>query len=132
MVVDQHIERVWAIAAMLILAVLLGAPLGTLLGALLPRELEGALALLIVLSIQLLADPDQTLAKAMSFWSLRQLGTYAVDGAPSSYLWSALAHAAITWAAVAAATWLLTAHRLRLHTIPPPHPDTTTSRNPAA
>lgn len=131
-VVDQRIERIGAIAAMLVLAVLLGGPLGTLLAALLPRELEGALALLIVLSVQLLADPDQALAKAMPFWSLRQLGTYAVDGAPSSYLWSALAHAAITWAVVVAGMWLLTAHRLRLHAPPPPRPDSTAPSNPAA
>lgn len=82
-VVDQRIERIGAIAAMLVLAVLLGGPLGTLLAALLPRELEGALALLIVLSVQLLADPDQALAKAMPFWSLRQLGTYAVTVHPA-------------------------------------------------
>lgn len=86
----------------------------TLVGSLLGRELEGALVLLTVLATQMIADPDGTLAKVLPFWSIRQLGTWTVDGVDASYLGSALTHAAVTtvvlWVLVAVTSGL----RLRL------------------
>lgn len=112
---DQDLGRPLGVVGMLALAVLIGAPLGQLVGALLGRELEGALVLLSVLAMQMIADPDGTLAKLLPFWSIRQLGTWTVDGVDSSYLSSAVGHGAISlivlWALVAISSGL----RLRMH-----------------
>ena len=61
--VDQDVDRVWAVILLLVTTTLIAAPLGAVFGALLPRDLEGALALLVVLATQMLADPSERLAK---------------------------------------------------------------------
>ena len=117
---DQRPDRPWAAGLMMVLTAVIAAPLGSLVAALLPRELEGALALLSISAVQMLADPSTLAAHLMPFWSFRELGTYVVDGADSGYLWRALLHAAVTWLICAGGTYALFAWRLRLPRYPEP------------
>jgi hypothetical protein len=119
---DQTVHHPWALGPMMLAAALAAAPFGSLIGALLPRELEGALALLTVVAVQMLANPDGLIAKLMPFWSAREIATYAVDGAPTDYLWRALLHLAVTWTVAAAGTLALFARRLRIARYPEPAP----------
>lgn len=118
--VDQDLRRPWAIGPMMLLTALVAAPFGSLIAAVLPRELEGALALLTVCAVQMLADPGGLIAKLMPFWSARELGTYAVDGVGTNYLWRALLHAAATWLLCTGGTLAVFAWRLRLARYPEP------------
>jgi hypothetical protein len=117
---DQHLDRPAAAFLMMTLTAAIAAPLGSLIAALLPRELEGALALLSICAVQMLADPAGLAARLMPFWSARELGTYVVDGTDTSYLWRALLHAALTWLICAGGTYALFAWRLRLPRYPEP------------
>jgi len=117
---DQRPDRPWAAGLMMVLTAVIAAPLGSLVAALLPRELEGALALLSICAVQMLANPSTLAAHLMPFWSFRELGTYVVDGADSGYLWRALLHAAVTWLICAGGTYALFAWRLRLPRYPEP------------
>ncbi|WP_433368530.1 hypothetical protein ACQPZX_41730 [Actinoplanes sp. CA-142083] len=117
---DQRLDRPVTAGLMMALTAAIAAPLGSLVAAILPRELEGALALLSICAVQMLADPAGLTARLMPFWSARELGTYVVDGADSGYLWRALLHAAITWLICAGGTYALFAWRLRLPRYPEP------------
>jgi hypothetical protein len=112
---DQEVRRLWAVGLMLLVTSLVAAPVGSLLAGLVPRELEGALALLTVVSTQMLANPDGAIAPYLPFWSTRQLGTYAIDGTGAEDLSSGLAHGLATWLFCLVGTVALTAWRLRLH-----------------
>jgi hypothetical protein len=65
--------------------VAVAAPFGLLLSALLPRELEGTLVLLVV-GLQMMPDPAGTAARLLPFWFSRELGTYAIDHTDGGYL----------------------------------------------
>ncbi|MFI1993638.1 hypothetical protein [Actinoplanes sp. NPDC020271] len=118
--VDQTVPHPFAAGLIMLLAALVAAPFGSLVGALLPRELEGALALLSVCAVQMLADPAGLAAKLMPFWSVREIGTYAVDATDPAYLWRGLAHFAVVWLVCTAGTLAVFAHRLRLAHYPEP------------
>jgi hypothetical protein len=94
---DQNLPHLWAAGLMMLITALVAAPFGSLIGAILPRELEGALALLSVSAVQMLADPAGLAAKLMPFWSAREIGTYAVDGGGLALLWRGLAHGGAVW-----------------------------------
>jgi hypothetical protein len=112
--VDQDFQREWAIALLLLITVVVAAPVGAMLAALVPRELEGALALLTVVSTQMLADPEGPIAPWLPFWSTRQLGTYAIDGTGTGDLLTGLGHAAVTVLVSLGVAAGLTALRLRV------------------
>lgn len=76
---DQHDVRYGAVALIMALTVAVAAPFGLLLSALLPRELEGTLVLLLVVGLQMMLNPDGTAARLLPFWFSRELGTYAID-----------------------------------------------------
>lgn len=117
---SQDLRHPYGAGLMLVLTALVAAPFGGLIAALLPRELEGALALLMVCATQLLADPSGLAAKLMPYWSARSTGNYAVDGAGTAAVWHALLHACAVWVLCTAATLLLFARRLRLARYPEP------------
>jgi hypothetical protein len=117
---DQTVPHPLATGLIMILAALVAAPFGSLVGALLPRELEGALALLSVCAVQMLADPGGLAAKLMPFWSVREIGTYAVDAAGTGYLWRGLAHFAVVWLICTIGTVAVFARRLRIARYPEP------------
>ncbi|GAA0488705.1 hypothetical protein Ade02nite_72690 [Paractinoplanes deccanensis] len=118
--IDQDLLHWWAAGLMMAVTALVAAPLGSLIGAVLPRELEGALALLSVCAVQMLANPDGTIAKLMPFWSAREIGTYAVDGGSSDLVWRGLGHAALVWLLCAGGTLAIFRWRLRLARYPEP------------
>ncbi|GIJ45598.1 hypothetical protein Val02_24840 [Virgisporangium aliadipatigenens] len=76
-------DHPWMRPAGIVLAmafcVLIGAPLGLLIGGLLPRELEGMLLLLIVCALQMMVNPDDLLMEMLPLWSSREIGIWAVD-----------------------------------------------------
>lgn len=120
--VDQDVRRLWAVGLLLAVSALVAAPVGALLAALVPRELEGALALLVVASTQMLADPDGAVAPWLPFWSSRQLATYAIDGTGSADLVTGLLHAAAVIGACLVTATVLSGVRLRVTSWPAPRP----------
>lgn len=117
--VDQDVERLWAVALLLGISVVVAVALGSAIGALLPQELEGAIALLVVVGVQMIADPAGTVAKLLPFWSTRELATFAVDATDRVDLWQGVGHASATVAVLVAGTTLVTTWRLRLHPAAP-------------
>ncbi len=89
---DQQHVRHGAVALLIALTVVVAAPLGLLLSAAVPRELEGTLLLLVVVGLQMLIDPAKTSARLLPFWSGREIGTYAVDHADAGYLVRGIVH----------------------------------------
>jgi hypothetical protein len=110
---DQHDVRYGAIAVIMLLTVAVAAPFGLLLSALLPRELEGTLVLLIVIGLQMMLDPAGTAARVLPFWFSREIGTYAVDHTDDGYLHRGLLHATIVLAALLIGLALSAGVRLR-------------------
>jgi hypothetical protein len=121
--VDQDVRRYWAVVLLLVTTVLVAAPLGAVVATFVPRDLEGALALLTVLATQMLADPAGSIAKGLPFWSTRELGTYAIDGTDGGYLTRGLLHFAATWVLLVAVALGVSAVRLRLVRLPRPLPE---------
>jgi hypothetical protein len=111
--VDQHPDRLYAIAAAMVLNVVIAAPLGMFLGVVVPRELEGALLLMALVGAQMITDPVSSTAKVLPFWSVRELATYAVDHTSATYLSHGLLHGAGCAVALFTAASLCTAARLR-------------------
>jgi hypothetical protein len=89
---DQPEVRQGPMALVLLLTVAIGAPFGLALSTVLHRELEGTLALLLVIGLQMMADPEGLVAHLLPFWSSRELGTYAVDHTDAGYLARGIAH----------------------------------------
>lgn len=83
-----------AVGLALLCCVAVAAPLGMLIGTVLPRELEGTLLLLITVGMQMLMDPADAAAKVTPFWSSREIGTYAIDHTGGDYLVRGLVHGA--------------------------------------
>lgn len=110
---DQHIVRPGGLALLFAVTVFVAAPLGLFIGALVPRDLEGALVLITMLALQFLADPAKGFAKLLPLWSNRQLGTWTVDLADGSYLRSGLLHGLLYGLTLTAVTAALSAFRLR-------------------
>ncbi|MCO1595673.1 hypothetical protein M8C17_10895 [Micromonospora sp. RHAY321] len=84
--VDGAELRYAGLAAAMLCSVGVAAPFGMLIGALLPRELEGTLLLLTVVTVQMLIDPAGSGAKLTPFWSSREIATWAVDHTDEGYL----------------------------------------------
>jgi hypothetical protein len=91
--VGQDVAHPGAVLVELALTTLVAVPLGLLLGAVVPRDMEGALLLISVIGAQMVMDPAKDSAKVLPFWSTREIITYAVDGAGAGSLTSGAAHA---------------------------------------
>ncbi|WP_326556056.1 ABC transporter permease [Micromonospora sp. NBC_01796] len=110
---DQHDVRYGAIALIMLLTVATAAPFGLVLSAVLPRELEGTLVLLIVFGLQMMLDPAGTAARFLPFWASREIGTYAVDHTDTGYLTRGLVHGVVFAVALTALVALASGIRLR-------------------
>ncbi|MFC4332989.1 hypothetical protein ACFPC0_35555 [Streptomyces andamanensis] len=110
---DQQVAHPQAVAAELALTTLVAVPLGLLLGLAVPRDLEGTLLLICVIGAQMVVDPAKSAAKALPFWSTREIITYAVDGAADGSLTSGTAHALVVAALLAVASGTVMSVRLR-------------------
>lgn len=105
---DQHDVRYGAVALIMALTVAVAPPFGLALSAVLPRELEGTLVLLVVIGLQMMLDPAGTAAHVLPFWFSREIATYAIDHTGRGYLDRGLLHglsAALLLTAVATVAW---------------------------
>ncbi|MDQ7905348.1 hypothetical protein RB614_12515 [Phytohabitans sp. ZYX-F-186] len=105
--------RLGALAAAMVLAVTVAAPFGLLIGAVVPRELEGALILLVTISLQMMIDPADSLTRLTPFWSSREIGTYAIDYTGPEYLVRGLTHGIVVTLLATALVAVLSTIRLR-------------------
>jgi hypothetical protein len=119
---DAHDVRYGAIALIMLLVVAVSAPFGLALSAILPRELEGTLVLLLVVGVSQITDSGEGFTRALPFWFTREIGTYAVDHTDSGYLHRGLIHAAVSLVSllviVALAAGLRLRHRTHLRMVP--------------
>ncbi|OZV76458.1 hypothetical protein CA850_26790 [Micromonospora echinospora] len=105
--------RLGAIALAMLLTVAVAAPFGLLIGAAVPRDLEGTLLLLVVVGVQMMIDPADAMTRLLPFWSSREIGTYAVDHTGSEYLTRGLAHGVLFGVLATALVAVLATIRLR-------------------
>jgi hypothetical protein len=110
---DQSGLRYGAIALIMALTVAVSAPFGLILSAVLPRELEGTLLLLIIVGLQMMMDPAGKATRALPFWFSREIGTYAIDHTDSGYLERGLVHGLAFAVLLTALVTALSAIRLR-------------------
>ncbi|MGI5244319.1 hypothetical protein [Dactylosporangium sp. CA-139066] len=110
---DQDLRRPGALAVLIAVSVVVAAPMGLLVGALVPRDLEGALLLITLLALQFLMDPAKSSARLLPLWSNREIGTYTVDLTDAGYLQRGLLHAALCTLLLVGVTATLTTLRLR-------------------
>jgi hypothetical protein len=122
-IVTQETPRPLAVGLLLLTTVLVAAPLGAVVGLIVPRELEGALALLAVMAVQLLVDPADLIAKALPFWSTRELSAYAIEPVGVESLQHGLVHFAIVLLVLVAVGWIAAVMRLSPARIPAPRED---------
>lgn len=104
---------------LLVVTVLTGAPLGAVVSLVIVRELEGALALLALMAVQLLVDPDSSYAGLMPLWSTRELTGYALDTPIANSLSDGLGHFAVTVVLCSLAAWGFSVLRLRTRKFEP-------------
>jgi hypothetical protein len=93
---DQHDVRYGAIALIMAITVFVSASFGLALSAILARELEGTLVLLIVVGLQMLVNPDDAAARLLPFWFSREIATYAIDHTGRAFLLQGLVHGLVT------------------------------------
>jgi hypothetical protein len=117
-IVDQDVARRDGVILMMACAIVVGAPLGMAIGLLLRRELEGALALLILLATQFMTNPEKLLARCLPLWSVRGVADWTMDLGGASYLRDGLLHASATLAVLVVVIAFTSASRLRVY---PPH-----------
>ncbi|MDG4795227.1 ABC transporter permease [Micromonospora sp. WMMD1082] len=121
-VFDATNLRYGGIAVAMLCCVAVAAPFGMLIGALLPRELEGTLLLLTVVATQMLLDPADAGAKLTPFWSSREIGTWAVDHTDDGYLTRGVLHGLVVTAllivTVAGVFGVRLRRRRHLHHVP--------------
>lgn len=110
--VDQPVRSIAGVGLDLATATVLAVLVGSFLGVVARRELEGALLLFIVAGLQFTADPPSTLARVLPFWSTRELATYAIDGPALGSLADGLLHAAATALALLLAVAVLSRRAL--------------------
>jgi hypothetical protein len=105
--------------------VAIAAPFGLLIGLLLPRELEGTLVLLTVVSTQMLLDPADAVSKLTPFWSSREIGTFAVDHTGTDHLMRGVLHGTAYTVGLVLLVGLIVAarQRRRRHLRYAPHPE---------
>ncbi|WP_454042627.1 hypothetical protein [Cellulosimicrobium sp. Marseille-Q8652] len=115
------LPRLGGVALLLATTVCVAVPLGALVSLVITRELEGALALLSIMSLQLLVDPAGSLARLLPLWSTRELSGYAIDGSTGTdTLAAGLVHFALAATLCVLVAWVVSIVRLRPAEIRPP------------
>jgi hypothetical protein len=110
---DQHDVRYGAIALAMALTIAVSAPFGLALSAVVAKELEGTLLLLVIVGLQMMMDPDGTAARLLPFWFDREIATYAIDHTGGGYLVRGLADAVVVTAVLVALVAAASGIRLR-------------------
>ena len=101
----QDVVHLPAVGLLLATTVLVSVPLGALMSFAVARELEGALALLSVMALQLLVDPDGSKAKLLPLWSTRKISAYAIGAEDAQALSEGMLHFLLVFALCALAAW---------------------------
>ena len=120
---QDDLARLHGVGLLLLTTVAIGVPLGTLVGLVVGRELEGALALLAVMAVQLLVDPADAPTKAMPLWSTRELSSYAIEAGGGDALVTGMLHFFVTAAACFTVAWAASLLRVRPIDLPAPRQD---------
>ena len=105
--------RYGAVSLAMLCCVVIAAPLGMLVGYVLPREMEGTLLLLTAVALQMIIDPASRIAKLTPFWSSREIGTYAIDHTGTGYLVRGAVHGAVVILLMLAFVAIASSARLR-------------------
>ena len=108
----QDVVRLPAVGLLLVTTVLVCVPLGALMSFAMARELEGALALLSIMALQLLVDPDGSKAKLLPLWSTRKISAYAIGAEDAGALREGMLHFLFVFALCALAAWGASVMRL--------------------
>lgn len=119
-VADQPVRSNAGVALDLTTTTVVAVALGSFVGTIVARELEGALLLFMVSGLQFMADPASSFARFLPFWSSRELATYAVDGPQAGQLADGLLHAALTIAVLASGAVWMSSRQLRVPAPPRP------------
>ena len=110
--VTQDVVHLSAVGLLLVTTVLISVPLGALMSFAVAKELEGALALLSVMALQLLVDPDGSKAKLLPLWSTRKISAYAIGAEDAGALKAGMLHFLFVFALCALAAWGASVMRL--------------------
>ncbi|MCP3987841.1 MAG: hypothetical protein GY724_02100 [Actinomycetia bacterium] len=90
--IDHEVRSLGAVWVDLAVTAVVAVGVGTTIGTLIHREMEGALVLFLFAGLQAVVNPFDTFAKFLPFWSSRELGTFAIDGPSQGSLVNGLAH----------------------------------------
>lgn len=111
--VDQPVRSLTALALTFAVTALVAVAFGTAIGAIVTGELEGVLVLFFFAGLQAVVNPFDSYTRLLPFWSSRELGTWAIDGASAGSLSSGIVHALAVLAVCSAATFAVGTTRLR-------------------
>lgn len=90
---SHEVRSLAAVALDLAVSAAVAVALGTAVGSLIRREMEGTMILFLFAGLQAVVNPFDLVARFLPFWSSRELGTYAIDGPDQGSLGDGLAHA---------------------------------------
>ena len=107
--VDLDVRSPAAVLVTFAVTAAVGVAVGTAVGGLLDREMEGTLVLFFIAGLQAVVNPFDTYARALPFWSSRELATHAVDGPDVGSLAAGLTHAGIVIGLAAVVVSVVTA-----------------------
>lgn len=111
------LTRLAPVLPLLLLTIAVAVPLGALIAALVPRDLEGALLLIAVMAVHVLVDPADDWTRILPMWSTRELAAYAVETVGSEYLARGLVHGVILVSVLVAFGWYVNRQRLKTHAV---------------
>ncbi len=97
--VDQDVRSIGGVVLSFAVTSATAIGVGSAVGALMRREMEGTLILFFLAGLQAVVNPFDRYSRALPFWSSRELGTYAVDGPEQGSLGEGLVHAVLVVAA---------------------------------
>jgi hypothetical protein len=92
---DQNVRSLSGVFLDLAVTGVVAVAVGTAIGTLIGKEMEGTLVLFFLAGLQAIANPFDTWTRALPFWSSRELGTWAIDGPAAGSLPSGLTHALV-------------------------------------
>lgn len=121
--IGQDLTHPGTVMLMLLLTTAVAVPLGSLVAALVPRDLEGALLLLAVMAVQVLVDPAESWTRALPLWSTRELATHIIGPAgagtarTADHLHDGLLHALACAVILSVLSTLVSRLRLRTHEV---------------
>lgn len=104
-----------ALVLAVVLTVVVGVPLGLAIGAVLPREMEAMLALIMVGGVAMSMPPDAPGAQVLPLWGPVRLVTTAID-AHGAGLAGPVAHATASVVLLGVVAWVAWRRRVRVRT----------------